>query len=373
LQACEAIAEAHSVGIVHRDLKPSNLFIADTLGERRMVKVLDFGVSKWLGPTPETEALLSTGAYGFVGTPAYMSPEQLTRPDSVDERTDVWALGVVLHRCLSGDLPFEVDSVPRLCAAILTDEPRPLRPLGVPEGLSAVVLRCLRKAPKERFQNILEFAHALAPFAPPAGRQSLELIERLSHRPAPEIEVQRTPVPAPAVTPGNQSTTAGFSQETRVSGAPSPSRFRFPALGRRRLSVLLAGAALAAVGVAVSMTRNADDQPPVDRPLLTEPNSTEPVTLSAPTTLSPEAPPGASNAGKPMASASTTSIVPPAPQRAKGTGTRRAAVTGAPAASAAPIPSSSTAAPAPSAHSPVPSPEPSARSSDDFDRNIYRR
>src|SRR6188768_2979546 len=98
LQACEAIAEAHSLGIVHRDLKPANLFLAETLGGRQMVKVLDFGVSKWLGPTPETARPLSTGAHGFVGTPAYMSPEQLTRPDSVDERTDVWALGVVLYR-----------------------------------------------------------------------------------------------------------------------------------------------------------------------------------------------------------------------------------------------------------------------------------
>ncbi|HEX6271725.1 MAG TPA: protein kinase [Polyangiaceae bacterium] len=173
-EACEAIAEAHSLGIVHRDLKPSNLFIAEGANGRRIVKVLDFGVSKWLGSAPDGETPLSTADHGLVGTPAYVSPEQLTTPGAVDGRTDLWALGVVLYQCLSGKRPFEVRGIPQLCAAILTAQTPELDPnLGVPEALRAIIRRCLRKKPAERYASVDELDAALAAsMTPPsaAGR-----------------------------------------------------------------------------------------------------------------------------------------------------------------------------------------------------------
>jgi serine/threonine-protein kinase len=168
LEACDALAEAHELGIVHRDLKPSNLFVARDGRGRKSLRVLDFGVSKWLDVLTGDETSLSTGEHGMVGTPAYASPEQLANPGAVDERTDVWSLGVVLYQCLSGRRPFEARAIPQLCAAILTAEPASLDPaLGIPEELSAIVRRCLRKKPENRYQSVRELASALAAVVPP--------------------------------------------------------------------------------------------------------------------------------------------------------------------------------------------------------------
>ncbi|HEX6274660.1 MAG TPA: serine/threonine-protein kinase [Polyangiaceae bacterium] len=163
-QACEPIIEAHSLGIVHRDLKPSNLFLAKSKGKESL-KVLDFGVSKWLGPAPGADTPLATREDSMIGTPAYVSPEQLVDPKSVDGRTDVWALGVVLYQCLTGKLPFRADSVPRLSAAILSAEPTAFDPgTGIPAPLREITLRCLKKDPAERFQTVEELDRALSRF-----------------------------------------------------------------------------------------------------------------------------------------------------------------------------------------------------------------
>jgi hypothetical protein len=144
LEACDALAEAHDLGIVHRDLKPSNLFIASDARGRKSLKVLDFGVSKWLDAAVGDDTALSTGEQGMVGTPAYASPEQLANPGAVEAR-----------------------AVPQLCAAILTAEPARIDPaLGIPEELSAIVRRCLRKKPENRYQSVRELASALAAAAP---------------------------------------------------------------------------------------------------------------------------------------------------------------------------------------------------------------
>lgn len=171
IEACEALADAHACGIVHRDLKPSNLFITTGANGRRSVKVLDFGVSKWLDDAPDGETPHSTGTHGFVGTPAYMSPEQLTTPNAVDQRADVWALGVVLYQCLSGRRPFDGRSGPQLCAAILSVDPPPFDPkLAVPESLAAIARRCLRKKPAERYASVRDLARELAAFRVPRAR-----------------------------------------------------------------------------------------------------------------------------------------------------------------------------------------------------------
>lgn len=179
LQACEAIAEAHSIGIVHRDIKPSNLFVATRPDGSPVVKVIDFGISK-VG-TGVDAGMEITKTAEMRGSMLFMSPEQMSSPRSVDPRSDIWSLGVSLHHLLTGAYPFQATSMPELCATILQRAPVPLsaaRP-GAPQGLEACILRSLRKNPEERYANVAEFAVDLAHFAPGSARLSVERICRL--------------------------------------------------------------------------------------------------------------------------------------------------------------------------------------------------
>jgi serine/threonine-protein kinase len=179
LQASEAIAEAHALGIVHRDLKPANLFCIRRADGRLSVKVLDFGISKMTqfgatsgGPTAITQA--ST----LIGSPVYMSPEQMKSAKTVDSQTDIWALGVILFEFLTGRLPFVADSLPELALTVTTGTPLPLREMRpeVPEALESVVLRCLERDRSRRYGNVAELGHALLPFAPARAKGSVDRI-----------------------------------------------------------------------------------------------------------------------------------------------------------------------------------------------------
>ncbi|MDB4935726.1 MAG: Serine/threonine-protein kinase pkn3 [Labilithrix sp.] len=168
LQACEAVAEAHALGIVHRDLKPRNLFLTAKLHGKALVKVLDFGLAKRINM--QDRALTATAA--VMGSPQYMSPEQMRGGRGVDFRTDVWSLGVCLYELLSARVPFDAGTVPVLCAMVLKDDPVPLprvRP-DVPPALWAVVQRCLAKDPALRVATVSDLAAALEPFAPSHAR-----------------------------------------------------------------------------------------------------------------------------------------------------------------------------------------------------------
>ena len=168
LQACEALAEAHAAGVIHRDLKPANLFLEACGDGSRRIKVLDFGVSKsLLDATPGLGALTKTA--NLVGSPLYMSPEQLDSAKDVDARTDVWALGIVLYELIAGRTPFRGESIPQLVTSVLHDAPGPLAQLQVvtPDGLEAVLHRTLQKARNDRYASVADLARALMPFAPP--------------------------------------------------------------------------------------------------------------------------------------------------------------------------------------------------------------
>ncbi|WP_394841751.1 protein kinase [Pendulispora brunnea] len=185
LQALEAVAEAHHHGIVHRDLKPGNLFLARRSNGTEVVKVLDFGISKVTDPLmdPADHALTSTRA--MLGSPLYMSPEQLRSAKSVDRRSDIWSLGVMLYEMLTGSLPFRGESMGELFAAILEQDPVPLgqhRP-DVPPELQATVAACLQRDPQRRIPDAYQLACALAPFAV-RSRDSLEHIRGFFDVPA---------------------------------------------------------------------------------------------------------------------------------------------------------------------------------------------
>ncbi|MCC6648805.1 MAG: serine/threonine protein kinase [Polyangiaceae bacterium] len=166
LQACEALAEAHSLGIVHRDVKPANLFLARRPDGSPCLKVLDFGVSKVL----EGDEKL-TCTTDSLGSPAYMSPEQVRAAKTVGAPTDVWSLGVTLHELLTGRPPFRAASPGALFAAIDSDPPERLRDAlpEAPEALERALLRCLEKRPDRRLPGMAALAEALAPFGSAAG------------------------------------------------------------------------------------------------------------------------------------------------------------------------------------------------------------
>jgi hypothetical protein len=159
LQACEALAEAHSVGVVHRDIKPANLFVARRPDGTPLVKVLDFGISKM-----QTGGTELTRTQSAMGTPSYMSPEQMRSARDVDGRTDVWALGVVLYECMSGRRPFEGETFSALVLEVATT-PTPPMSIALPAGLDRVVYRCLAKERADRFASVAGLAEALAPYA----------------------------------------------------------------------------------------------------------------------------------------------------------------------------------------------------------------
>jgi eukaryotic-like serine/threonine-protein kinase len=175
LQASEAIAEAHTLGIVHRDLKPSNLFLTWRADGSALVKVLDFGISKAMVNEEGGAAASLTGTQALLGSPSYMSPEQVRKPKTVDVRTDVWALGVILYELLTGTQPFTAETPMSVLAAVVSDPTpsvRETRP-DIPIEIQVVIERCLAKDPKKRFQSIAELADALAPFASPSAVPSV--------------------------------------------------------------------------------------------------------------------------------------------------------------------------------------------------------
>ena len=176
LQTCEAIAEAHALGIVHRDLKPANLFCIRRPDGQLSIKVLDFGISKVTTGSGADLAMTRTTA--VIGSPLYMSPEQMQASRGVDVRTDIWSLGVILFELMTGRPPFRADAVTELAILIAVAPTPPVRSLrpDVPLGLERAVETCLEKDRERRFQTVGDLAIALKDFGSKRSRASVERV-----------------------------------------------------------------------------------------------------------------------------------------------------------------------------------------------------
>jgi serine/threonine-protein kinase len=190
VQTCEALAHAHGAGVIHRDIKASNLFAHQREDGSRIVKVLDFGISKVLGGTGEPERTLTRTIDGLaLGSPPYMSPEHARDARKVDRRSDIWSLGVVAYRLLSARYPFAGESATEVLAASLRKPPVRLRDLGldVPDAVDAIIARCLAPDPDERFADAGALAAAFSPFTSERWRGYAQVVQEI---------VGRTPGPA---------------------------------------------------------------------------------------------------------------------------------------------------------------------------------
>jgi serine/threonine-protein kinase len=215
MQACDAIAEAHDAGIVHRDLKPANLFLTKRPSGSPCIKVLDFGISKSVNPDEQANSMTRTTA--IMGSPYYMSPEQMRSSKNVDARTDIWALGVILYQLTTGRVPFPGDTITEVCAGVLSEELAPLTPIfpNISPEFEAIIRRCLAKRPEHRFQSARELQHALAAVAGVSpGTSGLDL-------PRPVVTMAMQAPPPANIGPTQAGAPAPHAQAPHLGLAPA--------------------------------------------------------------------------------------------------------------------------------------------------------
>jgi serine/threonine-protein kinase len=354
LQACDAIAAAHALGIIHRDLKPGNLFLTKRADGSPLVKVLDFGISKVMSGSSIAAPSGLTTTTTIMGTPAFMSPEQLRSTRHVDERADIWSMGTILYALLAGEPPYAGESTADIAAKIIRDPPPPLRAVrpDVPEGLEAVVTRCLEKEPDGRYAGIAELAEALLPYASEGSRASAERIaKQISARQlgaAPTLLSSRPPSPSnPGPRTGSATRTASAFEAKRAE--PETKRGRSGVFAGVVAGAVIVGVvtvallpsrmhAVVGAGPAPGAAASPTDVKPAPPTLRADPVTAQP--SAAPSASVPAVAPSAAVAAAPSARAASTSPAPRAGKRPT-TPAAKTSPPGAPTAAPAPAPTSS--------------------------------
>lgn len=185
-QLLEGLHAAHSAGIIHRDLKPDNVFVLSEHGNQKdFVKILDFGISKFSALGNESGfSMTRTGA--VMGTPYYMSPEQAKGAKGMDQRADLYSVGVILYECATGQVPFNADTFNELLFKIVLEEPPPLETL-VPDidpAFAEIIRRAMAREPAHRFQTAKEFQLAIEQWATGSGAGAAMHADMTGPRPA---------------------------------------------------------------------------------------------------------------------------------------------------------------------------------------------
>jgi serine/threonine-protein kinase len=295
LQACEALAEAHSLGIVHRDIKPANLFITRRIDGSLWLKVLDFGISKL-----STSNAHLTEAQTVLGTAAYMSPEQMRSSRDVDHRSDIWSLGVVLYELFQGALPFGGDSFSATVLQV-ANHPTPRLTVRLPGDLPAIVYRCLEKDPARRFQTIAELAHAIARHAQSEAQAAIS-VQRVS---GTGSQLQQT-----LVAPGAGASVSGIALPSTISGSAG-SRITPRVVRRWSVFGFVATLAIGVTIVVFASGRGGPVEPHVQAPVT--PSAVDPAIVPAPP-VKASAPPAPEPVPPPVAvSPPVVASPPPAP------------------------------------------------------------
>jgi serine/threonine-protein kinase len=357
LPTASAVAAAHAVGVVHRDLKTRNVFLAYERRTGLRPKVVDFGISKVSHGEEDDRALTETET--LLGTLDYMAPEQARSAKNASERSDQYALGVILYECLTGRKPFSGSSTYDLLHAIVTAPFATPSALGVEiePALEAAILRAMHRAPEQRFSSVESFGRALLPFA----SQTLRAVwqEDFEHTESPR---SGTSLASDAATLGGSVEAPGTTAS--LIGATLPEVARATSLARPRPRWTIAALAVGSLGVVALLAPSAVRSRGGAQPRATEAiATTEPVHSVAPDpaeSATPTEPAPAHEPTEALAAAVPSVVASPAPAqrtirpspRPAERAARTAAATAhppAPMQPPAPAPAASAAAPAPMA------------------------
>lgn len=319
MQVCEAVAEAHGLGVVHRDLKPGNIFITRDVDRRPLVKVLDFGLSKLSIRAKQQAQKKITSPLEVMGTPAYMSPEQLRATADVDERSDIWSLGVLLYELCTGDLPFDDESVQALCVKVMRDPYRPIT-VDLPPGLETIISRCLNKEAAHRFPKVSALAIALAPYA--EKKERLDRVLRVQPLSLPPLTVMK-PEEVPPYRPPGTPTQAAVVTDTSIDFDDDDDPFKKKRGGWGLFGFGAAGALVGAailVGVAMYAGKAADTPAAAMPPPSGEATAASPAASGAPASADTNASPSSAVASVGLVGASATKprVAPPPGKRPPG-------------------------------------------------------
>jgi serine/threonine protein kinase len=298
LPTASAVAAAHAVGVIHRDLKPRNIFLAYERRTGLRPKVVDFGISK-VSHDGDDRALTATES--LLGTLDYMAPEQARSAKNATERSDQYALGVILYECLTGRKPFSGSSTYELLHAVVTAPFATPRALGVDidSALEAVILRAMSRDPRERFSSVDSFGRALLPFASQMARALWQEDFERSESPRSDAD----PAVA-ALSPTGASTAAQAATESSLIGATLPETGAAARRDRPRARRAFPAILVAALGVVALLA------PSAFRAMVnTQPPAAEAVTVREP--VSKPAPEEVASVPGPVAPVESPSLPPP--------------------------------------------------------------